>query len=118
MSTSAWLTTESAPRVWICPHDLAQRVMSKEHEIEFGNSKQCALDVEGGTVELAPVPELTLSRYPVRGLIQGELSILVTRTAMPAIVRVEAIERGTNLPPEEVEQIRKLAEGIFRGQVG
>jgi hypothetical protein len=92
--------------------------MNQEREIQFGNSKKCVLDVNGGTVQLASVPELTLSSYPVRGLSQGELFILVTRTAMPAIVRVEVSDRGTNLQPGEIEQIRKIAEGIFRGTVG
>jgi hypothetical protein len=92
--------------------------MGKEHEIHFGNSRKCALDPDDGTVQLASVPELTLSSYPVRGLSQGELFILVTRTAMPAIVKVEVSDRGTNLNGDEVEQIRKAAEGIFRGQVG
>ena len=69
-------------------------------------------------MELAPVPELTLSSYPVRGFDQGELFILVTRTAMPSIVRVEVSDRGTSLPSAELEQIRKVAEGIFRAQVG
>jgi hypothetical protein len=92
--------------------------MDEEREIQFGNSKKCVLDVNGGTVELASDPELTVSRYPVRGLSQGELCILVTRTAIPAIVKVEASDRATNLQPEEIEQIRKVAEGIFRGKVG
>ncbi|MEO7037713.1 MAG: hypothetical protein ABI548_27365 [Polyangiaceae bacterium] len=92
--------------------------MAHEHEIQFGNAKRCTLDVSAGTVGLAPLPELTLSTYPVRGLSQGELSILVTRTAIPAIVKVEASDRNTNLRHEEIEQIRKAAEGIFRGQVG
>ena len=92
--------------------------MNEEREIPFGNSKKCVLDINGGTVQLASVPELTLSSYPVRGLSQGELFILVTRTAMPSIVRVEVSDRGTNLPADEVEQIRMAAEGIFRGKVG
>ena len=78
----------------------------------------CVLELNEGTVQLASVPEFTLSSYPVRGLSRGELFILVTRTAMPAIVKVEVSDRGTNLPGEEVEQIRKVAEGIFRGQIG
>ena len=92
--------------------------MDQEQEIQFGNSKKCVLDVNGGTVQLAADPELTLSSYPVRGLSQGELFILVIRTAMPSIVRVEVSERGTNLQPGEIEQIRKIAEGIFRGKIG
>lgn len=92
--------------------------MGKEREIHFGNSKTCVLELDGGTVRLASVPELTLSSYPVRGLSQGELFIVVTRTAMPSIVKVEVSDRGTKLSSEEVEQIRKVAEGIFRGQVG
>ncbi len=92
--------------------------MTEEREIQFGNSKKCVLDVAAGTVRPAPVPELTLSSYPVRGLSQGELDVLVTRTAMPAIVRVEIADRGSLLQPEEIEQIRKTAEGIFRGQLG
>ena len=92
--------------------------MDEEREIQFGNSKKCVLDVNAGTVELASDPELTVSSYPVRGLSQGELCILVTRTAMPSIVKVEASDRGTNLPAAEIEQIRKTAEGIFRGKVG
>jgi len=35
-----------------------------------------------------------------------------------AIVKVEASERGTQLQPSEIEQIRRAAEGIFRGKVG
>jgi len=31
---------------------------------------------------------------------------------------VEADERGTGLQPDEIEQIRKSAEGIFRSKVG
>lgn len=54
----------------------------------------------------------------MRGLSHGELSILVTRTAMPSIVKVEVSDRGTHLLASEIEQIRKIAEGIFRGQVG
>lgn len=92
--------------------------MGKEREIHFGNSKSCMLELDGGTVQLAVVPELTLSSYPVRGLSQGKLFILVTRTATPSIVKVEISDRGTNLDGEEVEQIRTVAEDIFRGQVG
>ena len=92
--------------------------MDQEREIQFGSSKKCVLDVNGGTVQLASVPELTLSTYPVRGLSQGELFILVTRTAMPTIVRVEVSDHGTNLQAGEIEQIRKIAEGIFRGTLG
>ena len=92
--------------------------MSQEREIHFGNSKNCVLDIDGGTVQPASDPELTLSSYPVTGLSQGELFILVTRTAMPSIVKVEVSDRGTNFRSEEVEQIRQVAEGIFRGQVG
>ena len=40
--------------------------MDQEHEIQFGSSKKCVLDVNGGTVKLASIPELTLSTYPVR----------------------------------------------------
>jgi hypothetical protein len=92
--------------------------MSHEREIVFGNAKKVMLDPDGGTVSPAPDPELTLSRYPVRGLSQGELSILVTRTAAPAIVAVKVSDHGTDLRAEELEQIRKAAEGIFRGQFG
>jgi hypothetical protein len=92
--------------------------MGQEREIHFGNSKKCMLDLDGGTVQLASDPELMLSSYPVRGLSQGELFVLVTRTAMPSIVKVEVSDRGTNLRSEEVEQIRQVAESIFRGQVG
>ena len=92
--------------------------MEQEQEILFGNSKKCVLDINGGTVQLTSVPELTLSSYPVRGLSQGELFILVTRTAMPSIVRVEVSDCGSNLAADEIEQIRKVAEGIFRGKVG
>jgi hypothetical protein len=92
--------------------------MDQEREIQFGNFQKCWLDVNGGTAQLAAVPELTLSTYPVRGLSHGELFILVTRTAMPSIVKVEVSDRGTHLQTSEIEQIRKTAEGIFRGQVG
>lgn len=92
--------------------------MGQSPEIHFGRSKTCMLELDGGTVQLASVPELTLSNYPVSGLGQGELFILVTPTAMPSIVKVEASNRGTNLRGDEVEQIRRIAEGIFRGEVG
>ena len=92
--------------------------MSHEREIVLGNTKKVTLDLEGGTVSPASDPELTLSRYPVRGLTQGELAILVTRTAAPAIVAVKVSNDGTDLRAEELEQIRKAAEGIFRGQFG
>jgi hypothetical protein len=92
--------------------------MGQEREIRFGNAKKCVLELDEGTAQPASDPELTLSKYPVRGLSQGELFILVTRTGMPSIVKVEASDRGTNLGGEEVEQIRKVAEGIFRAQVG
>ena len=92
--------------------------MDQAREIQFGNSKKCWLDVNEGTAELAAVPELTLSTYPVRGLSHGQMFILVTRTAMPSIVKVEVSDRGTHLQTSEIEQIRKTAEGIFRGQVG
>jgi hypothetical protein len=92
--------------------------MHTEHTIHFGHSQQCVLKLEEGTVHPGDDPTLTVSSYPVRGLPQGELSILVTRTGIPAIVKVEAAERGTSLPGEEVEQIRKAAEGFFRSQVG
>ena len=52
----------------------------------------------------------------VHGIAQGELSLLVTRTQAPAIVKVTAEERGTGLPPEQIEQIRRSAEGILRAQ--
>lgn len=92
--------------------------MDEEREIRFGNSKKCVLDINGGTVQPASVPELTLSSYPVRGLSKGELCILVTRTAMPSIVTVEISARGTDLQADEIEQIRKIAESIFRAKVG
>ena len=92
--------------------------MGRQREIQFGNAKKCLLELDGGTVQLASVPELTLSSYPITGLSQGELFILVTRTAMPAIVKVEASDRGSNLQADEIEQIREVAEGVFRGQVG
>jgi hypothetical protein len=92
--------------------------MDDEREIQFGDAKKCVLDINGGTAQQASVPELTLSTYPVRGLNEGELFILVTRTAMPSIVRVEVSDRGSHLSAGEIEQIRKTAEGIFRGQVG
>jgi hypothetical protein len=92
--------------------------MDQEREILFGNSKKCLLDVNGGTVQLASDPELTVSSYPVRGLSHGEMFILVTRTSIPAIVSVEASNHGTDLQVDEIEQIRKSAEGIFRGTIG
>jgi hypothetical protein len=92
--------------------------MQQEQEIRFGNSKKCVLKLDEGGVQPDADPELTLSRYPIRGLEQGELFIAVTRTSVPAIVKVEADERGTGLQPDEIEQIRKSAEGIFRSKVG
>ena len=92
--------------------------MGQEREISFGESKKCVLALGDGTAKPTLGSELILSTYPVRGLSQGELSILVTRTAAPAIVRVEISDEGTHLQSAELEQIRKAAEGIFRGQVG
>jgi hypothetical protein len=92
--------------------------MKQAHEISFGNSKKCVLKSDEGTVHPAADPELSLSSYPVQGLEQGELFIDVTRTSMPAIVKVEAREQGTSLQRDEIEQIRKAAEGIFLGQIG
>lgn len=86
--------------------------------IDFGESKSCSLKLEEGSAGPGADPELTVSRYPVEGLSQGELSIVVTRTALPAIVKVEASERGTGLSAGEIEQIRAGAEGIFRGKFG
>ena len=37
---------------------------------------------------------------------------------MPSIVKVEVSDRGTNLQAGEIEQIRQVAESIFRGKVG
>jgi hypothetical protein len=92
--------------------------MQQAHEISFGSSKKCVLKSDEGTVHPAADPELTLSSYPVQGLEQGELFIDVTRTSMPAIVKVEVREQGTSLRRDEIEQIRKAAEGIFLGQIG
>jgi hypothetical protein len=90
--------------------------MAKEQQIAFGDGQSCTLELEAATVEQARDPELFVSVHPVRGLRQGELSILVTRTYVPAIVRVELADRGSNLRSDELEQIRKTAEGIFRLQ--
>jgi hypothetical protein len=92
--------------------------MQQAQEISFGKAQKCVLKLDEGTVNPAADPELTLSRYPVQGLKQGELFIEVTRTSLPAIVKVEAREQGTGLQRDEVEQIRQAAEGIFRGKVG
>jgi hypothetical protein len=35
---------------------------------------------------------------------------------MPALVKVEVVDRATQLSADELEQIRKGAEGIFRAQ--
>jgi hypothetical protein len=92
--------------------------MRSELDIPFGDSKRCVLKLDEGSAAPASDPELTLSRYPIAGLERGELWIVVTRSSLPAIVKVEISERGTGLSEPQLEQIRKHAEGIFRGQVG
>jgi hypothetical protein len=92
--------------------------MSKEREISFGGSGKCAVELEAEAVNPASDPELTVSRYAVHGLRAGSLAILVTRSGVAAIVKVEVADRGTNLQSDELEQIRKAAEGIFRTQTG
>lgn len=90
--------------------------MANTREIAFGNGAKCTVELESATAQPGPDPELTVSRYLVSGLSHGELSILVTRTQMPSFVSLEVVERGTDLGKDELEQIRKAAEGIFRGQ--
>ena len=90
--------------------------MSHESEISYGTGQKCSLELDSSRAEPAGDPELTISRHAVHGIAQGELSLLVTRTQAPAIVKVTAEERGTGLPPEQIEQIRRSAEGILRAQ--
>ena len=90
--------------------------MSKEHEIEFGAGAHCSLELESSAAEPGPDPELTVSKHVVRGLPQGALSVLVTRTQAPAIVKVELVECATGLPRSDLEQIRSSAERILRSQ--
>ena len=89
---------------------------SKEREIRYGAGQTCSLELDSSTAHPARDQELTVSRHTIRGLQRGELSILVSRTASPAIVRVEAEERDTGLGPDEIEQIRSAAERAVRAQ--
>ena len=84
--------------------------------IAFGNGAKCKVELDSAEARPGSDPELTVSTYLVSGLSQGTLSILVTRTQMPALVKVEVVDRATQLSADELEQIRKAAEGIFRAQ--
>jgi len=88
--------------------------MSHALDIAFGNGARCTLELDSIAARPSSHPELTVSSYPVRGLSQGELSILVTRTQAPAIVRVDVLDLATELTRDELEQIRDSAEAIFR----
>ncbi len=90
--------------------------MSKGHVIAFGNGATCTVELESASTQPGSDPQLTVSSYSVNGLSRGDLSISVTRTQMPAIVKVEFVDRGTCLGMAELEQIRKAAEGVFRAQ--
>lgn len=90
--------------------------MASARDIAFGNGAKCTVELESATAQPASDPELTVSSYRVSGLSRGALSILVTRTHMPSLVKVELVNHATQLGSGELEQIRKAAEGIFRGQ--
>ena len=90
--------------------------MSQARDIAFGNGEMCTLDLEATAARPSSDPELTVSSYPVHGLSQGELAILVTRSQAPAIVRVDVLDRSTELSRDELEQIRHRAEAIFRAE--
>ena len=65
--------------------------MSTEQVIHYGESRTCSIDPSDSSVALERAdPEHTLTIYPVHGLAHGKLSIVVVRTSIPAIVRVEA----------------------------
>jgi hypothetical protein len=91
-------------------------LMAKSQDIAFGNGAKCQVELESAAAQPGSDPELTVSTYLVSGLSRGALSILVTRTQMPALVKVEVVDRATQLSAAELEQIRKAAEGIFRAQ--
>jgi hypothetical protein len=84
--------------------------------IAFGNGANCAVELESAMAQPGSDPELTVSTYVVSGLSRGALSILVTRTYTPSLVKVEVVDRATQLSAGDLEQIRKAAEGIFRAQ--
>ncbi len=90
--------------------------MSKEQAIAFGAGNECSLELESEAAEPAADPELTVSKHAVHGLKHGDLSVLVTRTQAPAIVRVELDEHDTGLAREDLERIRRSAERILRAQ--
>ena len=90
--------------------------MSNEEVISFGAGDECSLELESVATEPAADPELTVSKHAVHGLKHGDLSILVTRTQAPAIVKVELDERDTGLRREDLERIRRGAERILRAQ--
>ncbi len=90
--------------------------MSKEREIQYGPGQTCSLELESSAAEPTRDQELTVSRHAIVGLPRGQLCILVSRTAAPAIVRVEAEERDTGLRQDEIEQIRSAAERAVRAQ--
>ena len=90
--------------------------MGKEHEIHYGSGSTCSLELESSSAEPGRDRELTVSRHAVHGLPSGQLSILVSRSAAPAIVRVEAEERDTGLDAGAVEQIRSAAERALRAR--
>ncbi len=90
--------------------------MSTEREIAFGNGQTCRVELESAATQPGSDPDFTVSTYLVTGLSQGDLSILVTRTHVPSLVKVEVVEHGTSLGRAELEQIRSGAEAIFRAQ--
>jgi hypothetical protein len=90
--------------------------MNKAQDIAFGNGERCTLELDSAAARPSSDPELTVSTYPVRGLNRGELSILVTRTQAPAIVRVDVLDLATQLTRDELEQIRYRAEAILRSE--
>lgn len=90
--------------------------MSNEAAIPFGEGNECTLELESMATEPAADPELTVSRHAIRGLKQGEISVLVTRTQAPAIVRVELAEQGTGMSERELERVRSGAERILRSR--
>jgi hypothetical protein len=91
-------------------------LMANSQDIAFGNGAKCTVELESSAAQPASDPELTVSTYLVSGLSRGALSLLVTRTQTPSLVKVEIVDRATQLSADELEQIRKAAEGIFRAQ--
>ncbi|MEO6598402.1 MAG: hypothetical protein ABIQ16_00920 [Polyangiaceae bacterium] len=95
---------------------IGAELMASTRDIAYGNGAKCTIDLESATAQPGADPEFTVSQYLVSGLSRGELSILVTRTHMPAFVKAELVERDTQLGKAELEQIRTAAEGILRAQ--